>query len=160
MPDERVVIKVQIGNLTIEVTGAPEYAEKKVDELIQKYTSSKAVEAGLVSKSVNPELTAKNLSPSEFIKKIGTKNQSERALVLGYYLEKVKGMENFTTADLIDISMQAKQSKFANIAATVSSLVQQGLLMGAGEKENKRAYTLTTTGEEQIDNLLSIGRDK
>lgn len=83
-----------------------------------------------------------------------TKNQSERALVLAHYLEKVKNMESFNTADLTEIGRVAKQPKFTNISDTVAKLVQQDQLMGAGERESKRVFVLTTTGEECVENLL------
>lgn len=40
MSDEKIVLKVQIGNFSVEVTGSAEYAEKKLDDLIQKYDPS------------------------------------------------------------------------------------------------------------------------
>lgn len=152
MSDEKIVLKVQIGNFSVEVTGSVEYAEKKLDDLIQKYDPSHR-------KDFHTQITTnagggKPLSPSEFIKKVSPKNQSERALVLAHYLEKVKNMESFNTADLTEIGRVAKQPKFTNISDTVAKLVQQGQLMGAGERESKRVFVLTTTGEEYVENLL------
>lgn len=63
-------------------------------------------------------------------------------------------MESFNTADLTEIGRVAKQPKFTNISDTVAKLVQQGQLMGAGERESKRVFVLTTTGEECVENFL------
>ncbi len=154
MSDEKIVLKVQIGNFSVEVTGSVEYAEKKLDDLIQKYGPSHGKDSHTQTPATANVERGKPLSPSEFIKKVSPKNQSERALVLAHYLEKVKNMESFDTTDLTKIGREAKQPKFANISATVAGLVQQGRLMGAGEKESKRVFVLTTTGEEYVDNLL------
>lgn len=153
MTDQNITLKVQIGGFSAEVSGSPEYAEKKLDELIQKYgPSSPGTQSAHASIPINAK--GKPASPSEFIKKLSPKNQSEKALVLAYYLEKVKSMDNFTTSDLTEVGREAKQPKFTNISDTVAKQVQQGLLMGAGDKESGRAYVLTTTGEEYVENLI------
>lgn len=153
MSEEKVVLKVQIGNFSAEVAGSADYAEKKLDELIQKYSPPRGLDSH-TQVTIPTNAKGKPLSPSEFIKKVSPKNQSEKALVLAHYLEKVKNMESFTTADLTEIGQDAKQTKFTNISDTVAKLVQQGQLMGAGQRENKRVFVLTTTGEEYVENLL------
>lgn len=154
MSDEKVTLKVQIGGVSVEVSGSSEYAENKLDELIQKYGPSRSTSQSAHA-SISTNATGKPSSPSEFIKKISPKNQSEKAIVLAYYLEKVKGMDKFTTADLTAVCRNAKQPKFTNISDTVAKQVQQGLLMGAGDTESGRAYVLTTTGEEYVENLIN-----
>lgn len=154
MSDEKIVLKIQIGHFSVEVTGSVEYAEKKLDELIEKYGPSQRTDSQTQTTITTTGKGGKTLSPSEFTKKVSPKNQPEKALALAYYLEKYKSMENFTTADLTDIGREAKQSKFTNISDTVAKLVQQGQLMGAGEREGKRAFVLTTSGEDFVENLL------
>lgn len=152
MPDERVTLRIQLGNFAVEVSGTAEYAESTLDKLLEKYGPSRsASQTSSVSVATHP--SGKPVSPSEFIKKIVPKNQSEKALILSHYLEKFKGMESFTTSDLTEIAREARQARFTNISDTVAKLVQQGLLMGAGEKENKRVFVLTTTGEELVESL-------
>lgn len=154
MTDENVTLKVQIGGFAVEVSGPPEYAEKKLDELFQKYGPSRGVTQPMHA-SISTNAKGKLSSPSEFIKKLSPKNQSEKAIVLAYYLEKVRGIESFTTTDLTDVGREAKQPRFTNISDIVAKQVQQGLLMGAGDKESGRAYVLTTTGEEHVENLIN-----
>ena len=154
MANENVTLKVQIGGFSVEVSGSPQYAEKKLDELIQKYGSSRGVSQPTTT-LVLTNAKGKQSSPSEFIKKLSPKNQSEKAIVLAYYLEKVKGMDSFTTSDLTAVGREAKQPRFTNISDTVARQVQQGLLMGAGDKESGRAYVLTTSGEEHVETLIN-----
>lgn len=154
MVDKNVTLKVQIGSFTVEVSGSPEYAERKLEELVQKYGYSRGVTQPTYA-SIPTNEKGKPSSPSEFIKKLSPKNQSEKAIVLAYYLEKIKGMESFTTSDLTDVGKAAKQPKFTNISDIVAKQVQQGILMGAGDKDSKRAFVLTTSGEEYVETLLS-----
>lgn len=156
---ENVTLKVQVGAISVEVTGTPEYAEKKLEELIEKYGASRGTTSQSMRTQIPTNETGKPASPSEFIKKMSPKNQSEKAIVLAYYLEKVKGMDKFTTADLTAVGRDAKQPRFTNISDTVARQVQQGLLMGAGDSESGRAYVLTTTGEEYVENLVSSKRE-
>lgn len=69
-------------------------------------------------------------------------------------MENVQGEPSFSTSELRDLGKQAKYS-FTNISDSVSSLVGRGLMMSAGEKDGHRAYTLTATGEEYAESLLS-----
>jgi len=152
-----VTIKIQVGSLLVEVTGPKDYAEKKAEELIKKHQSLSTIETPGLQLPQQKKIQGKSLSPSEFIKKISPKNQSEKALALGYYFEKYQQKANFSTADISELCQKAKQSKFTNISDTVSNLVKQGFIMGAGEtEENKRIYTLTTSGEEFIEKISNI----
>lgn len=156
---ETVTLKVQVGSVAVEVTGSQEYAEKKLDELLQKYTGfkvseQKAIPAHSHQASIGQKST-KGLAPNEFIRKFAPKTQVDRGLALSYYLEHHQSLESFTTAELADICKKAKQQAFTNISDVVGQLVSRGLLMGAGDKDGKRAYSLTTTGEEQVEMLLS-----
>lgn len=149
---EKVTLKVQYGNFSIEVTGPEEYAEKKLADLLKKYGNMSSLPEG--GSNAGPSKPSKLLSPSEFIKQISPKAQSDRALILGYYLEKYQNKENFSNAELAEINKNAKQPTFTNLSDTVANLVQQGLMMGAGQNESKRLYALTTTGEDTVEAFI------
>lgn len=155
---ENVTLKVQVGSVAVEVTGSQEYAEKKLEELLQKYTGFKVNEQKIpnahIAHNDSLQKATKGLAPNEFIRKIAPKTQVDRGLALSYYLEYHSSLESFTTAELSDICKKAKQPAFTNISDVVGQLVARGLLMGAGDKDGKRAYSLTTTGEEQIELLM------
>lgn len=152
-----VVLKLSVGTFSVEVSGPAKYAEKKLEDLIAKYLSSSVKsstsDSGSASTSpLQPSSGKKKRSPSEILKKVG--NQTDRALLLGYYLEKMESQPSFTTSELRELGKQAKYS-FTNISDSVASLVGRGLMMSAGEKDSHRAYTLTATGEEYAESLLS-----
>jgi len=152
-----VILKLTIGNFSAEVSGPTKYAEKKLEDLIAKYLSSSVKSPASDSSSsgaasLKPSSGKKKRAPSEILKRAG--NQTDRALLLGYYMEKMDSQPSFTTTELRDLGKQAKYS-FTNISDSVASLVGRGLMMSAGEKDGHRAYTLTATGEEYAESLMS-----
>lgn len=152
-----VTLKLSIGNFSAEVSGPTKYAEKKLEELVAKYLSGTIRSSASDSSSSNASSRQsspgkKKRSPSELLK--GSSNQTDRALLLGYYMEQLNSQTSFTTKELASLGKQAKYA-FTNISDSVARLVGRGLMMSAGEKDNQRAYTLTATGEEYAESLLS-----
>lgn len=149
-----VTIKIALGNFSVEVTGPEKYAEKKLEELMGRYLSSGRTPAQDVP-AVSPSLksTGKKLSPAEFLARTAHKNQRDRAMALGYFLEKIESLQGFTTSDLKGLEPKIKYP-FANISDTVLKLVSRGLMMNAGEKEGQRAYALTASGEVYVESLM------
>ena len=148
-----ISIKIQIGGFAVEVSGPQKYAEKKFAELLGKYGPVRQGQEAPATGTGKSK--GKPVSPSEFIKKLKPKNQTERTLALAYFMEKQMNLASFTTTEIVEINKTAKQSPFTNISDTVAKAVSQGLMMGAGEKDNKRTYALTTTGEESVEAALS-----
>ncbi len=151
---ENITLKIQYGNFSVEVSGPSDYAEKKLEELLKKYGNVSKVEMQTPKTASIEVRQSKMRSPAEFIKYLSPKSSTDQALILGYYLEKVQNKENFSTADLAEINKIAKQPSFTNLSDSVGRLIQQGLVMGAGQIEGKRTYTLTTTGEDAVTDLI------
>src|SRR6266849_1682828 len=149
-----VTVKLAIGTFSVEVTGEAAYVDKKIDELVSRFLSSWKPSSGEppTATSVPLETGGKKTSPAEFLKKSSAKNQMDRALLLGYYLEKA-GVSNFTSGELGQLGKDAKQP-FANPSDAVAKLTARGLMMSAGDKEGQRAYALTASGEAYVEALL------
>ena len=95
-----VTLKLSIGTFSVEVSGPAEYAEKKLEDLIAKYLSSSVKSGPSDSGASNasllrPSAGKKKRSPSEILKRAC--NQTERALLLGYYVEKREGQPNLVS---------------------------------------------------------------
>ncbi len=151
-----VTLKLSIGNFMAEVTGPQTYADKKLEELVGRYLTSsiKPISSDSTTlKSVEP--TGKRMSVAEFLKKkVNAKNQTDRAIALGYYIEKFESQPNFTTSEILQLGRTAKY-QFTNVSDSVGRLVGRGFMMSAGEKESQRAYALTASGEEYIESMMS-----
>ncbi|OLE74932.1 hypothetical protein AUG19_07250 [archaeon 13_1_20CM_2_54_9] len=150
-----VTVKLAIGNFSVEVSGDKEYVDKKVEELANRFlTSWRPSSAEPAQASRAPvEVGGKKTSPAEYLKKSTAKNQNDRALLLGYYLEKTQGVSNFTSSEIGQLGKDAKQP-FANPSDAVAKLTARGLMMSAGDKEGQRAYALTASGETYVETLL------
>jgi hypothetical protein len=150
-----VTVKLTIGNFSVEVTGDSDYVDKKIEELVSRFLSSwrpiSSEPAAMTS--VPLEAGGKKTSAAEFLKKSTAKNQSDRALALGYYLEKFGGFSGFTSTDLAQLGKETRQP-FANASDSVAKLTSRGFMMSAGDKEGQRAYALTASGEAYVEALL------
>ena len=149
-----VTLKLTLDGISVEVTGEAKYAESKLHELVEKYSGRPPSKSNIHSAPKNGE-KRKGLAAPEFLKKVSPKSQNTKALALGYYLEKYGESENFTTAELTTACLKAKQGAFTNVSDSIAKLISQGFLMGAGEKDGKRAYALTTSGEKEIEALIA-----
>jgi hypothetical protein len=151
-----VTLKLVIGSFSVEVTGPQQYADRKLEELIGRYVSS-SVRSATQDPSSSRALkqsAGKKLSPPEFLKKLKSANQTDRAVALGYFLERLESQTNFTTSELRDLGRKAK-NPFTNVSDSVARLVARGLMMSAGEKDGQRAYALTASGEEYVESMLA-----
>ncbi len=157
MPD--VTVKLAIGNFSVEVTGEQAYVDKKIEELVARFLSRKPSGEPAPAPSAPPETGGKQMSPAEFVKLSKAKNQMDRALVLGYYLEKVSGYSGFTSSELAELGKQIKQP-FANASDAVARLTGRGLMMSSGDKEGQRAYALTASGETYVETLIEAEAKK
>lgn len=151
-----VTVKLSIGNFTVEVTGDSEYVDRKIEELVSRFLSSSwkaaSTEQGGTA-AVGHDTAGKKTSPAEFLKNSGAKNQMDRALLLGFYLERTETFSSFTSGDLGRLGKDAKQP-FTNPSDIVAKLTGRGLMMSAGDKEGQRAYALTASGETFVETLL------
>src|SRR5579862_4698171 len=98
MPD--VTIKLNLGSFGVEFIGQTEYTEKKVEELIGRYFATARTstpEAAVTTTAI--EQGGKKLSAAEFLRRVGHRNQTDRGLVLGYYLERMTGQPSFTSSE-------------------------------------------------------------
>jgi hypothetical protein len=95
----------------------------------------------------------KQLSVKEFLLSKKAKSETQKTLLLGYFLENYLSFSSFNTSDLENVFRQAKEPLPKNINDTVNKNIAKGFLMEAAElKDNKKAWTLTNTGEMAVEN--------
>lgn len=98
----------------------------------------------------------KKSSAKEFLMTKEIKTETQKVLVLGYFLEYVEGMESFNVNDLETAFRAAKEKLPKNMNDAVNKNIARGFLMEAAEKkESKKAWCLTTTGEKHLMNGLN-----
>ncbi len=102
-----------------------------------------------------PVQTKKQISIKEFILTKKPKNDVEKTLVIGYYLENFRGMSSFNAKDLEDGFREAKEKPPKNINDMVNKNIKKGFMMETKERKDKlKAWTLTSTGERFVENGL------
>jgi hypothetical protein len=109
-----------------------------------------------------PEASIKKLSIREFMIQKGVSTDTDKVLVLGSYLERFSSMRSFNTTDLENAFREAKEPVPKNINETVNKNIRKGHIMEAGEKDGKKAWNLTNSGESFVDNAVvqSIGPNR
>ncbi len=88
-------------------------------------------------------------SPREFIDRYGLKRHVDIVLAFGYFLEKVRGLRNFTGADINTCYYEAKVEP-SNTSQMVINNIKKGLIMQSRKTGGKANYTITRTGEEFV----------
>lgn len=94
----------------------------------------------------------KKQSIKEFALSKSPKDDTQKVLLVGYYLEKNERFSSFNVKDLEDGFQNSKEKAPGNINDRVNSLIRQGFMMKAkGKKDNKAAWALTNSGERFVD---------
>ena len=127
--------------------------EQRVEELEKRIAR---IETALPSNGIALTVAkTKKLSPKEFLMTRELKRETQKALALGYYLEHIEGMENFNIVDLETVFRSAKERPPQNMNDTINKNIARGFLMETKEKkDSKKAWILTSTGENHVEEKL------
>jgi len=155
-----VTMRVRIGDSELEVTGPIDFVEKKIAEF-REHQKTTPLAGSTITPPLLPTQTShkstKGMSAAQFFKKISPKSDADRVLAAGYFLEKYKNEESFTAAELSHIiQKEAKTPPPKNSNDVVNGNIRKGYMMAAGDdKDGKKAFVLTTDGEEAIETSLN-----
>lgn len=95
----------------------------------------------------------KRTSLKEFILRGNPKDDVQRTLAIGYFLEKYRGESSFNVKDLEGGFREAKEKVPQNINDKVNLNIRRGYMMKAGGKKDKlTAWTVTNSGERYMEN--------
>ena len=133
-------------------------AESNYEEGLRLSTKFSAITAIVVG-SVKPPAPSGvgKFSITELVKKAQTKKGTDTALVIAYYLFKQRSIEVINTKDLGDAYDEARLTKLTNPTNTLNMLVTTGRMKASEEKDGLKGYTITQTGEEEVEGWLSQG---
>lgn len=98
----------------------------------------------------------KNVSIREFIQLLGLKKHTDITLAFGYYLEKHRGVSDFTPADVTNCYYEAKLES-SNTSQMFIQNIKSGRMMESKrtKEKGKSRYTLTQSGEAFITSKLA-----
>lgn len=99
---------------------------------------------------------SKPVSIQEFIISKSPRSETEKALVIAYYLEKYEQKAPFNVENLRDAYRRAKEPGPRNLNDAVNKNIQKGLIMESSNRMGKlKAWVVTSTGERLVSNGFS-----
>lgn len=123
-----------------------EALQERVEELEERITAiEQRFEAGDM-----PEETADLRS---FVEEVGPSTHVERAVVIGYYLEKHQDYSNFIIEDIEEGYRTCKVQKPANLSDSLANAEKNGWLMRDGKSDRFQLWILTGEGEEYVEEV-------
>jgi len=126
--------------------------EKRIVKIEERIAS---IERGLFSGD-KQKPHHKQLSIKEFLLTVQPQDDTQRTLAVGYFIENYLGAAPFNAKDLGDGFRNAKETSPSNINDRVNKNIDRGYVMIVKEKKDgKKAWILTNTGEQFINQLLS-----
>ena len=155
-----VTMRVRIGESEIEVTGPSDFVEKKIAEFLEKQKHAPVLPSASSAKGGTPQITesmqtfGKVMSIAQFFRKVSPKTDYDRVLAAGYFLEKFKNQDSFTTSEVKDTIRGAKTPPPSNTSDSINMNIKKGYILPSGDKEGKMAFVLTSDGEDAIAQLL------
>jgi hypothetical protein len=127
--------------------------EQRFSELEARVAKLEA--APVLPDAIRRSATQKKMSAKEFLLTKNIKSELQKTVALAYYLEFQQDMSSFNVSDLITIFQAAKEARPGNISDAIGKNVARGFFMdAAAKKENKKAWTLTATGEKFVEEEL------
>lgn len=88
------------------------------------------------------------------IKDFDPSTHVERALVIGYHLERHQGQETFTIEDIKTGYRTAKLNDPANMSDVLASAGERGLMRRDEERDGFQQWMLTLDGEQTVEEGL------
>ena len=154
-----VTMRVRLGDSELEVTGPTQFVEEKINEFVERQRNVGTRATSALRHGTEPardapsDLARKGTSVAQFFRSLSLKTDVDRVLAAGYYLEKNKNVDNFTTAEVAQTIRDAKRTPPTNVSDCIARNIKKGFIMGSGDKDGTPAYVLTTDGEDAVSAL-------
>lgn len=126
--------------------------KKKLKEYEERISKLESVS------QTKPETVKKKISIKEFILSKKPKNDVQKTLAVGYYLEKYENFSHFNVKDLERGFIAAREKVPKNIGDKVQLNIKKGHMMEFKEKkDNLKTWILTNSGEKYIKSDFKKG---
>jgi hypothetical protein len=128
--------------------------EKRVGALEQRISNLEArLSANASRESRDSNTSGKKLSVKEFMLEKKPKGDVQKTLVISHYLEKYENIISVNVDDLARYFRLAKEAVPGNLNDKINMNIRKGHMTEAeNKKENKKAWIVTNTGEQFIEN--------
>lgn len=128
--------------------------EERLSTLEQRVSDLETqLSAGNSIVSQEPSTNGKRLSVKEFVLEKKPKGDVQKTLVISHYLEKYENMTSVNVDDLAKYFRLSKEPVPGNLNDKINMNIRKGHMTEAEDKkENKKAWVVTNTGEQFIEN--------
>lgn len=100
-----------------------------------------------------PIVKTKKISIKEFILSKKPKNDTDKTLTIGYFLEKHEGVTPFNVKDIENGFRNAREPLPKNLSDKIQMNAKKGFIMLAKERKDKLlSWVLTNSGEKYVEN--------
>jgi hypothetical protein len=119
-----------------------------------------SADAVLVAPQGQRPPAVREIAPQEVIRRSGRGKLTEKAVVLGFWLETHAGKESFSSGDLKAAFETAREKAPKNASDIVAALEQTGRLMRAAKLGGAQHYRLTGTALQEVEGWLATSGGK
>lgn len=108
-----------------------------------------------LEEALQNEPTAKlKSSLRSLLQSFAPSSHNERALAIGYYLEKVEGRSGFTSDDLREGYIKGKIPLPANLSDVIAKTGKKGWAMTIDEEDHRKVWQITAEGERIVEQRI------
>ncbi len=123
--------------------------------LLAKELGQISEEAPSAASAIRSEAKTRAVAPQELIRKSDASSFTEKAVVLGYWLEKYQQKPTFSSADLKAAFEQAREQSAKNPSDLVAKLETTARIMKAEKVGAVQHYRLTSTAIEEVETKIN-----
>lgn len=150
-----VSMRVKVGDRELEVSGPQDFVEKKIEEFLKGAGATVPTGGGCLNwDKPDPQVSVKGMSAAQFFRKAKVQSDVDRVLVAGFFLEKERKVDSFSGREVSDLIREAKSPPPVNVNDAINKNIMKGYIMPSGEKDNHKAFVLTTDGEQVVEDLM------
>src|SRR5437870_1013822 len=102
-----VTMRVRVGDSEVEISGPVDFVEKKIAEFLKNVPTSGTSQLK-EAPTTPPSKQRRPQSPAQFFKSCNPRSDTARVLVAAYFLEKHRGAENMTSAEIRNLIREAR----------------------------------------------------
>lgn len=106
----------------------------------------------ILVEQVSPK-AVKNESFMEFFKKFNPKKETDKTLVIMYFLESGRNIVNITTKNIAEGYKEIREKGPANVADKIQMLHKKGLIMPGEMVDNLKGWVITRSGLDYLEGL-------
>jgi len=156
MSEANYRIRYKKRDFEIEVQGDKAWVEGKFEQLKKDMLSKAVMSDSPTSQTTTPIAGETTLAGSlvEFIRGKGNpRGHTNRAVLFAYWLFKKENMSSYNTTDIEKCFDETRLPKPANTSDVMNRLQAQGFVTTTAEKDGKKAWVITGTGEQQVEQM-------